>query len=119
MPYYEYYCPENHLIQEYHSMGEAPATAICIEHGNNCNRHFSLGSATVLTDDEFRKAYLSSAYDKACAERGWRDEYAPRDKNEAKTIQEKTGRVYFGNNPPSNLNMTPEMKSKWDKHGRF
>lgn len=119
MPLYQYFCTENnHLIEDFFPMGEAPSSLECKEHSALCQRHFGLG-LPVVGGDEFRKAWLSSDYEANCAKRGWKDEYAPKDKSEVKAIQEKTGRVYMGNNIPSNLNMPKEMRDKYNRTGQI
>jgi hypothetical protein len=103
MSLYAYICPEGHEIEERHPIGKAPNTVVCPDHAHECRRSF--GAVAFTTNDEYRKAWLSTAGSS-------RDPLAPKDKYDVAKIREATGRNYFGNDV-SQVKLTPELSEKY------
>jgi len=77
----------------------APQDHECPDCGIVGRRDFPAEFATqlVISDDPFRKSYLSSRIDHNLAEQGRPlDPLAPKDRFDLKRIEQNTGRVYIG-----------------------
>ncbi len=90
-------CPQGHDFDYVASY--AMPMAVCPDHGALSPRNFysEFKSQTVISDDPFRKSYLSSRIDHNLADQGrGLDPLAPKDRFDLKRIEANTGRVYVG-----------------------
>jgi hypothetical protein len=106
MAVYAFRCKVHGAVEAQFPIGTAPLFTTCFSQegphvcGLRVERDFETEFATqsVVSDDEFRKAWLSTDIDRNLQEQCRPiDPLAPKDKFEAKHVRSRTGRVYFGN----------------------